>query len=167
MSSATPDAERTPDPEPGGPSAAGSRLRRWRRGHDEVELGDLDEGQAEELVRRSAQTSRDLPGQPEGVHSGDGDESTVSAETAEIEDDRVVIDVPRWHEPAPPSAEEVAALEAQREAAEAAATAATERVIAQAIAHGMSDPDELPQVRRGLLRRKTGYYSPDAARRTG
>ena len=37
-------------------------------------------------------------------------------------------------------------------------------MIAQAIATGMTDPDELPQVRRGLLRRKTGYYSPEAAR---
>ncbi len=69
----------------------------------------------------------------------------------------------RWTEPAP-TAEELAALEAQREAAEAAANAATERVIAQAIATGMTDPDELPQVRRGLLRRKTGYYSPAPAR---
>ena len=94
----------------------------------------------------------------------------MSAETAEVddepEDDHVVIEVQRWNEPAAPTAEELAALEAQRVAAEAAAAAATERVIAQAIATGMTDPDELPQARRGLLRRKTGYYSPAPARST-
>ena len=155
MSSATPDAERTPtEPTAGSSSAGGSRLRRWRRGPDAGELGDLDEAQASELVRRSAQTSRDQePG---------------SAATAEVEDeqpdgDHVVIEVERWSEPVP-TAEELAALEAQREAAEAAANAATERVIAQAIATGMTDHDELPEVRRGLLRRKTGYYSPAPAR---
>ena len=46
---------------------------------------------------------------------------------------------------------------ARRVAAEAAAAAATERVIAQAIATGMTDSDELPHVRRGLLRRRTGH----------
>ena len=97
----------------------------------------------------------------------------MSAETAEVEDepedDHVVIEVQRWNEPAAPTAEELAALKAQRaaaEAAEAAAAAATERVIAQAIASGMTDPAELPQARRGLLRRKTGYYSPAPARST-
>ncbi len=153
MSSATPDAERTPTQSSGGSSAGGSRLRHWRRASDDSELGELDEGQAEELVRRSARTSRD--------------QETVSAQTAEIEeepeDDRVVVEVQRWNAPGP-TAEALAEIEAQRAAAEASAAAATERVIAQAIATGMTDPDELPQVRRGLLRRKTGYYSPTPAR---
>ncbi|MDX6371361.1 MAG: hypothetical protein QOD98_349 [Nocardioidaceae bacterium] len=146
MSSATPDAERTPEES----SAAATRVRRWRQGADAS--GDLDEGQATELVRRSAQTRGHEP---------------VGGDTAGIEeapeDDHVVIEVGRWSEPAP-TAEELAALEARRQAAEAAAAAATERVIAQAIATGLTDPDEPPDVRRGFLRRKTGYYSPAAAR---
>ena len=153
MSSATPDAERTPAAPAAESSAGGSRLRHRRRANDVPELDVLDEGQAAELVRRSAEASRDR--------------EPVSVASAEIEappeDDHVVIEVQRWSEPAP-TAEELADLEAQREAAEAAAAAATERVIAQAIATGMTDPDELPEVRRGLLRRKTGYYSPAPAR---
>jgi hypothetical protein len=145
MSSATPDAERTSEEA----SAAASRLRRWRRGADASELGDLDEEQATELVRRSAESSRGR--------------EPLRAETADIEEapeaDHVVVEVERWSEPAP-TAEELAELEAKRQAAEDAAAAATERVIAQAIATGMTDPDELPEVRRGILRRKTGYYSP-------
>jgi hypothetical protein len=93
----------------------------------------------------------------------------VRAATAELEqatgDDDVVVEVRRWSPPVP-TAEELAELEAKHQAAEAAADAATERVIAQAIATGMTDPAELPEVRRGFLRRKTGYYSPAPARVT-
>ena len=158
MSSATPDAERTPTDPSAGSSAGGSHLRRWRGSHEAPEVDELDEAQAADLVRRSADDSRGrLPDTPD----------PVSAESAGIEeepDDRhVVIEVERWSEPAP-SAEELAELQAKREAAEAAAAAATERVIAQAIATGMTDPDELPAVRRGVLRRRTGYYSPAPAR---
>ncbi|WP_051246404.1 hypothetical protein [Nocardioides halotolerans] len=166
MSSATSDAERTPSDPAEAPSAGGSRLRRWRRHQEQAEppqLGELDESQATEVVRRSAEISRDTT---DDTTDEGTDVEAVSAETAEIDepsDEGVVIEVQRWAEPAP-TAEELAELEARREAAEAAAAAATERVIAQALANGMTDPDELPQVRRGLLRRKTGYYSPAPAR---
>jgi hypothetical protein len=112
----------------------------------------MDQEQATALVRRSAETSRD--------------QEPLSAETAEVDEapeDDNVIEVGRWSEPGP-TADELAELEVRHQAAEAAAAAATERVIAQAIATGMTDPDELPEVRRGFLRRKTGYYSPAPAR---
>ncbi len=154
-SSAAPGAERTPDPDTGG-SSAGSRLRRWRRGPS-TELDELDEDQAAELVRRSGASSRDA------VSAASAE---IAEDVAEDDDEHVVIEVPRWAEPGP-TAEERAALEAQREAAEAAAAAATERVIAQAIATGLTDPDQPPDVRRGLLRRRTGYTSPAPAHPAG
>jgi hypothetical protein len=135
MSSATPDAERT---EPSS-SAGGSRL--WRRAHDDlVGPGELDE---------------DFRG-----------EEPVSAETAELEEpatDHVVVEQVPWSAPAP-TAGELAELAARHEETEAAATAATERVIAQALATGLTDPDEEPVVRRGVFRRRSGYYSPAPAR---
>ena len=109
---------------------------------ERTSAGELDQEQATALVRRSASASRDKP--------------SMGAVTAEPEDDHVVVEVERWSTPGP-------TIEAKHRA-EAAAAAATERVIAQAIATGMTDPDELPEVRRGFLRRKTGYYSPAPAK---
>jgi len=136
-SSATPGAERTPPPSSGESSAGGSRLRRWRRDTDGPELADLDADQATELVRRSAQ--------------GSWDQEPVSARTAELLDEDYLED-------------DNDELDGADEVVVGHWPAATERVIAQAIATGMTDPDELPEVRRGILRRRTGYYSPQPPR---
>ena len=175
MSSAVPDAERTSTPSSKGTSATGSRLRRWRKGSPAA-VDVLDEEQAEALVRDSAERLRDA--------------DPVSAATAEVEDHEpgVVISVPRWHdetsdETSDEAADETVAGDDEQPASDeqdreqdreqgheqdalrdAADDEATRRVIAQAIATGMVDHDEAPTVRRGLLRRKTGYYSPAPAR---
>jgi hypothetical protein len=152
MSSATPGAEPTES------SAGGPRFLRRRRDLGLVGPGELDDEQAAELVRRSAESSRD----DEPVHTASVELDDREPEP-EPEVEPEVVETARWAEPAP-TAEELSELEARRAEAEAAATAATERVIAQALATGLTDPDEAPAVRRGVLRRKTGYYSPVPAR---
>jgi len=116
-SSASPGAERTPPASSGGSSAAGSRLRRWRRGSEGPELAELDEEQAAELVRRSAELFRD--------------QQPVSGGPAELDvEDEVRREVERaTRELTEATAKAQAAAEAATRAREAAERAAREQAV--------------------------------------